>query len=159
MDSPNRRFSTLRGPLLWFVIVAGLVGLGVSARPLAARTGTWLGRSFAHSSPAAVQPIAVPLAQTQTTPRLVVVHVTADGFEPASLKVPKGETVFMIRNNSGQDNLSFLLTRPGQSPGAEGTAHSVPAGFASVKKQLNPGEVTLSEAKNPDWLCHITITE
>jgi hypothetical protein len=83
------------------------------------------------------------------------------GFDPAEIKRPAGEVVFVISNRSHQQNVSLTLSRV---QGAMLTGKVKDVGLK--KRQVNwldrfnlpPGDYVLTEASHPEWKCAITLT-
>lgn len=151
-----RRFGLFRQPLAWVVLLAVVALFWVVAHPLAASKRLQPGAE-ARTTPIKPVPNPPPVAVQDKRPALTVVYLTADGFEPPNLNLHSGENILMIRNNSGQDDLTFQVTKAGQAPGAGDTTKSDPAGFASFKLQLSPGDLTLTQAADPGQPCKITV--
>jgi hypothetical protein len=137
------------------LLVALLVVAGVNAR-------AWLDKIAGTTSSApmaAVEPKARGQETRPTPTRLdsVLITINRGGFYPAALSRPKGKFFLMVENRSEQREVDMRLDRV---TGARMRKVKVPGGQLDWTEllDLNPGEYRLTEANNPDWGCHITIT-
>ena len=83
------------------------------------------------------------------------------GFEPAEIKRPAGEVVFVISNRSHQQDVSLTLSRV-QGAMLTGKVKDVGLKKGQVnwldRFNLPPGDYVLTEASHPEWKCAITLT-
>jgi hypothetical protein len=110
---------------------------------------------------AVVQPSPAPhTAQSGSVPARVevqVVTVRARGFEPSDITRPTGIFLLAVDNRSGLDELLLRLDR---EAGNRVHEQRLPRKKPDWRRafDLTPGRYLLTEANNPDWVCHITIT-
>ena len=83
------------------------------------------------------------------------------GFEPAEIKRPAGEVVFVINNRSQLQDLSLTLSRvQGNRPTDKVKDTGIKKGQVNWIERFNlpPGDYVLTEASHPEWKCAITLT-
>jgi hypothetical protein len=112
-------------------------------------------------STAPVQPSPAPhTGQSSPAPARVevqVITVRPRGFEPSNITRPAGIFLLAVDNRSGLDELLLRLDR---EAGNRVHEQRVPRKKLDWRGafDLTPGHYVLTEANNPDWVCHITIT-
>src|SRR5262249_47245352 len=102
-------------------------------------------------------------AAAQTGDRLEseLITVRRFGFEPAEIKRPAGDVIFVINNRSNLPDLSLTLSRvQGNKPTDKIKDVGVRKGQVNWIERFNlpPGDYVLTEASRPDWKCSITLT-
>jgi hypothetical protein len=83
------------------------------------------------------------------------------GFEPAEIKRPAGEIVFIINNRSLLQDMSLTLSRvQGNRPTDKVKDVGLRKGQPNWFERFNlpPGDYVLTEAGHPEWKCAITLT-
>lgn len=90
-----------------------------------------------------------------------LITVRRFGFEPAVIKRPAGEVVFVINNRTHLQDLSLTLTRvQGNKPTDKVKDVGMKRGHVNWIDRFNlpPGDYVLTEASHPEWKCAITLT-
>jgi hypothetical protein len=96
-----------------------------------------------------------PISSADDEPRVVSLHVSPDGFEPAETIVPRGKVLILLQNRSGNRDLSFYLLRENQ----ERLAESDPQRRDwKARVQLGPGTYIVGEISHPEWQSIIRVT-
>jgi len=99
------------------------------------------------------------LAATPTLPRLEaeLITLTPRGFEPSQITRPQGQFLLAVDNRSGLYEVTFRLDR---ETGNRLHEMSLPTGMLKWRNLVNlpPGNYLLTEARDPQKSCRITIT-
>jgi len=83
------------------------------------------------------------------------------GFEPAVIKRPAGDVIFILNNRSNLKDVSLTLTRvQGSRPTDKVKDVGLRKGQVNWVERFNlpPGDYVFTEASRPDWKCSITLT-
>lgn len=143
------RTLTVRAKL--FVLFCFLLAVGA----VTVSAHRWLRATSTNATPfAAPQP-----QQEEQEEKAKVIHFTIrpTGFEPAEVTIPAGKYLVAIQNRSG---LRELMLRLNAEAGGRLLEVNMPKGKLDWRRWLNltPGDYTLTEVNNPEWVCHIKIT-
>jgi hypothetical protein len=139
------------------LLIALLVAAGVNAR-------AWLNKiaGTIPSAPTAVVELKKRDQEARSNPtptRLdsVLITINQGGFYPAALSRPKGKFFLLVENRSEVREVDLRLDRVTGNRLREVKAPSGQLDWTELL-DLNPGEYRLTEAKHPNWVCHIIIT-
>jgi uncharacterized cupredoxin-like copper-binding protein len=102
-------------------------------------------------------------ASAQATDKIEseLITLRSFGFEPAAIKRPAGEVVFVINNRSHLQDVSMTLSRvQGNKPAERVKDAGIKKGQVNWLERFNlpPGDYVLTEASHPEWKCVITLT-
>ena len=143
--------------------IAALIFLAAFAFAVRAYNPRTPGSEMIERLPATalIQPSPAPLkAQSGAVPARVevqVITVRPRGFEPSDITRPTGVFLLAVDNRSGLDELHLSLDREGGNRVHEQRVSRKKLDWRGAF-DLPPGRYALTEAKNPDWVCTITIT-
>lgn len=101
------------------------------------------------------------MMQTEARLETELIAVRPFGFEPAAIKRPAGDFQFLITNRSQFPELSLTLSRVvGNRPSDKVKDVGFKKGQVRWNERFNlpPGDYVLTEARNPEWKCSITLT-
>lgn len=77
------------------------------------------------------------------------------GFSVEQLSLSKGEKLLLIKNQSGQDDLTYVINQSGQQT----TVNLSNGNTAYIYLNLTSGQVVITETNNQDWRCTITVVQ
>ena len=147
------------------LVVNGLAGLGLASpaspsnlsnpsSPVSGPTANVMASKRNSARPAASNSgNQSPLHGTQP---ILIVEATPSGFDPEEMNITAGDKVLIIRNRTGLDNRSFMVSSPGNSP--EKVITLLGQDVEMTKRPFTPGEVVVSDVNNPSFTCRITVT-
>lgn len=125
---------------------------------------TWLNKTAGTTSSAptaAVEPKTqdqgVRSKPTPTQLDSVLITINRGGFYPAALSRPKGKFFLLVENRSEAREVDLRIDRVAGDRLRKVKVSSGQLDWTELL-DLSPGEYRLTEAKHPDWVCHITIT-
>lgn len=138
---------TLRAKLLLLFFFMAAITTTVSAHK-------WLRAVSIAASPL---PAAQPLQDEQKVDGVILLTIRPTGFEPAEATLPAGKYLLVVQNRSGLKELTLRLDAASKGRLLE---VNTPKGKLDWRRKLNlaPGNYTLTEANNPEWVCRVTIT-
>lgn len=138
---------TLRAKLLLLFFFMVAITTTVSAHK-------WL-RAASIATPSL--PAAQPLQDEQKVDGVILLTIRPTGFEPAEATLPAGKYLLVVQNRSGLKELTLRLDAASKGRLLE---VNTPKGKLDWRRKLNlaPGNYTLTEANNPEWVCRVTIT-
>ncbi len=130
------------------ILLSSLLAVGV----VAAGAHRWLSRTNASAGP----PVP-PVAQQEDVDKVVLLAVRPTGFDPAEATLPAGKYLLVVQNRSG---LHEVTLRMEAESGHRMLEARIPAGRSDWRKRLKlaPGNYTLTEANNPEWVCRLSVT-
>jgi hypothetical protein len=118
--------------------------------------GATLARSTVMSHLTAIGFVAPALTYRSPQGRpdsVVSVLVTSTGFPDDEISVGPGLHHLLLINRTGLDGLTFVVTRPGQDALLTGGGEYIEGDIPFA-----PGEVLITEASHPEWICRISVT-
>jgi len=141
---------------LYVSIVASCVcAAGAAYRLAPAGVGSAASRDVSFATVGA----AVARAALQTRrPEVEIVTLSDSGFDPAQITRHAGRILLAVNNKT---SLEQLVLRLGQEGGRPLQEARLTRGGRNWRRtvDLTPGVYVLSEARHPDWVCHITVTD
>lgn len=131
---------------------------------IAAGAATWAGRASnaVRVVPGAEVPAAAGAAFRQSAPPQapsdwVQTALTPSGFTPNEVSHAAGQVSLLVKNRSGQAEVTLRLSKAGGEIVTEvKLTEKVRAWSGSF--ELAAGSYTLSEAAHPDWTCRIEVS-
>jgi hypothetical protein len=126
---------------------------------LAAGAVTVSAHRWLRATPANATPVLAsqPKQEEQEKAKVILFTIRPTGFEPAEATIPAGKYFVVIQNRSGLKELTLRLDT---EVGGRLLEVSMPKGKLDWRRwlDLTPGDYTLTEANNPEWVCHVKIT-
>lgn len=138
-------------------IFAAVACLALATASVSVRA--WLMPAAISPAPRYVAPESVPIQSQTQTDSMEAELVTAipTGFEPREITRPPGAFLLMVDNRSGLSALDLRLAREAGQSLRQVRVPREQLDWSDVL-DLAPGRYALTEAKHPDWVCHIIVS-
>jgi hypothetical protein len=95
-------------------------------------------------------------ARTTAPGEVVLINLTATGFEPDQITRPAGRFLFGVNNRSGLSDLTFQMVA--ESGSTTGQKRMIQEKLWRKVIEPQPGRYLLRVPGHPKWTCNITIT-
>jgi hypothetical protein len=96
--------------------------------------------------------VVAPVETYDNPQGVLTVLVTSTGFPEDEITVRAGMHRLMLINRTGLRDLDFVVSRPGKDALLRGGGK-----YVKGDVPLAPGEVIITEASHPEWVCRITV--
>jgi hypothetical protein len=138
-------WSAKRSLLAMLMTVVAVLILSLSAR-------AWFAKTFTVTNPSPA------LRSSQETPLGVIrFTILPEGFDPPEATFPAGRYLMVVKNRSFTKDVSLRIDRAA-GPHLKQVSVSKRNLDWHGEFDLTPGQYTISEANNPNWVANITIT-
>ena len=98
---------------------------------------------------------AESIIEPQDEPQVLAFEVTPSGFNPTETTLHQGKCLILLRNRSGQRDLTFWLVRENEGRVSESEGQKRDW---KTQVHLKPGTYILGEANHPEWRSIIRVT-
>ncbi len=136
--------------------------LGLSICFIACVGAAAVGARHLLSLSAAEGVTAVPLAQedegTENQNKVILITLRPQGFEPAAIRLPAGDYLFVFNNRTGLDQFALRLDRENHGTVREARPPRLKRDWRQFLR-VTPGTYVVREMNHPEWTLRMTVTQ